>query len=140
MAVIGAGAMGHGIAYVAALAGFEVCLTDSRAEALPAALGRLNDLLAVAVSRGKLSEADRDGAAARLRAELHLAPAVDGADVVIEAVREHLRGKKALCAGLEGVPPPGPRPAPTPSSLSGAATAAAVREPGRVLGIHFFNP
>jgi 3-hydroxybutyryl-CoA dehydrogenase len=140
MAVIGAGAMGHGIAYVAALAGFEVCLTDSRAEALPAALGRLNDLLAVAVSRGKLSEADRAGAAARLRAELHLAPAVDGADVVIEAVREHLGVKQELFAELERVTPTGAMLATNTSSLSVAAIAAAVREPGRVLGIHFFNP
>src|SRR5207249_11718463 len=59
VAVVGAGTMGAGIAYAAALAGFEVCLTDSRAEALPLALGRLNDLLAVAVKRGKIAEPER---------------------------------------------------------------------------------
>jgi len=88
--VVGAGTMGAGIAYAAALAGFEVCLTDSRAEVLPLALGRLNDLLAVAVKRGKLMAEDHAAAASRLRAEHEFAPAVSGAEVVIEAVHEHL--------------------------------------------------
>src|SRR5256886_7140564 len=58
-------------------------LTDSRADALPRALGRLNDLLAVAVKRGKLAEPERATAAGRLRAEHQLAPAVSGAEVEI---------------------------------------------------------
>ena len=99
--VVGAGTMGHGIAYVAALSGFEVCLTDSRAEVLPLALGRLNDLLAVAAKRGKLAEPDRVAAAGRLRAEHEFAPAVASADVVIEAVHEHLGVKHMLCTLLE---------------------------------------
>src|SRR5204863_412737 len=103
--VVGAGTMGHGIAYVAALAGFEVCLTDSRAEVLPRALGRLNDLLAVAVKRGKLTEPERATAASRLRAEHQLAPAVSGAGVVIEAVHEHLGVKQQLFAELERAAP-----------------------------------
>jgi len=140
MAVIGAGTMGHGIAYVAALAGFDVSLTDSRAEALPAALGRLNDLLAVAVTRGKLAESDRAAAAARLRTDSNLAPTVNGAAVVIEAVREHLGVKQELFAELERLAPPDALLATNTSSLSVAAIAAAVRDPGRVLGIHFFNP
>jgi len=65
--VVGAGTMGAGIAYAVALAGFEVCLTDSRAEVLPLALGRLNDLLAVAVKRGKLTEPERFGNASPSR-------------------------------------------------------------------------
>ena len=52
--MIGAGTMGHGIAYAAALAGFDVRLTDSKPDALRFAMGRLNDLLAIAVRRGKL--------------------------------------------------------------------------------------
>ena len=138
--VVGAGTMGYGIAYVAALAGFEVCLTDSRADALPRALGRLNDLLAVAVKRGKLAEPDRVTAAGRLRAEHQLAPAVSGAEVVIEAVHEHLGVKQQLFAELERAAPTDALLATNTSSLSVADIAAAVQEPGRVVGMHFFNP
>ena len=138
--VVGAGTMGHGIAYAVALAGFEVCLTDSRAEVLPLALGRLNDLLAVAVKRGKLTEPDRSAAAGRLRAEHQFAPAVSGAEVVIEAVHEHLGVKQQLFAEMERAAPPDALLATNTSSLSVADIAAAVQEPGRVVGMHFFNP
>jgi len=138
--VVGAGTMGHGIAYVAALSGFEVCLTDSRAEVLPLALGRLNDLLAVAAKRGKLAEPDRVAAAGRLRAEHEFGPAVAGADVVIEAVHEHLGVKQQLFAELERAAPADALLATNTSSLSVADIAAALQEPGRVVGMHFFNP
>jgi 3-hydroxybutyryl-CoA dehydrogenase len=140
MTVVGAGTMGHGIAYAAALAGFEVCLTDSRPEALQLARGRLNDLLAVAAKRGKLSEPDRTAAMARLHAEPQLAPAVREADVVIEAVLEHLGAKQQLFAEVERLAPPGALLATNTSSLSITAIAAAVQDPSRVVGIHFFNP
>jgi 3-hydroxybutyryl-CoA dehydrogenase len=140
VAVVGAGTMGHGIAYVAALAGFEVCLTDSRAAALPLAIGRLNDLLAVAVKRGKLTEPDRTAAAGRLRAEPQLASAVKDAEVVIEAVREHLGAKQQLFAEVERDAPPDALLATNTSSLSVTDIAAAVQQPGRLVGVHFFNP
>ena len=140
VAVVGAGTMGHGIAYVAALAGFEVRLTDSRADVLSRALGRVNDLLAVAAKRGKLAEADYAATAGRLRAERELAPAVDGAEVVIEAVREHLGVKQQLFAELQRAAPAKALLATNTSALSVAAIAAAVQEPSRVVGIHFFNP
>ncbi|HMH82463.1 MAG TPA: 3-hydroxyacyl-CoA dehydrogenase family protein [Gemmatimonadales bacterium] len=140
VAVVGAGTMGHGIAYVAALAGFEVCLTDSRAAALPLAIGRLNDLLAVAVKRGKLTEPDRTAAAGRLRAEPQLASAVKDAEVVIEAVREHLGAKQQLFAEVERDAPPEALFATNTSSLSVTDIAAAVQQPGRLVGVHFFNP
>jgi len=138
--VVGAGTMGAGIAYAVALAGFEVCLTDSRAEALPLALGRLNDLLAVAVKRGKLTEPERFAVSAQLRAEHQFAPAVSGAEVVIEAVHEHLGVKQQLFSEMERAAPPDALLATNTSSLSVADIAAAVQDPGRVVGIHFFNP
>ena len=140
VAVVGAGTMGHGIAYAAALAGCDVRLTDSRPEALKLALGRMTDLLAVAVRRGKFAEPERAAAAARLHAEHELAATVGDAEVVIEAVREHLGTKQQLFAALERVAPPDALLATNTSSLSVAAIAAAVREPGRVIGMHFFNP
>ena len=138
--VVGAGTMGAGIAYAVAMAGFEVCLTDSRAEVLPLALGRLNDLLAVAVKRGKLTEPERFAVSAQLRAEHQFAPAVSGAEVVIEAVHEHLGVKQQLFGEMERAAPPDALLATNTSSLSVADIAAAVQDPSRVVGIHFFNP
>jgi len=132
--------MGHGIAYVAALAGFDVRLTDSRPEALKLAVGRVTDLLAVAVRRGKLAEPDRAAAAGRLHAEPDLAPTVADAEVVIEAVREHLGTKQQLFAEVERMAPADALLATNTSSLSVAAIAAAVRDQSRVVGMHFFNP
>lgn len=140
VAVVGAGTMGAGIAYAVALAGFDVCLTDSRAEVLPLALGRLNDLLAVAVKRGKLTEPERFAVSAQLRAEHQFAPALSGAEVVIEAVHEHLGVKQQLFGEMERAAPPDALLATNTSSLSVADIAAAVQDPGRVVGIHFFNP
>ncbi|HYT04941.1 MAG TPA: 3-hydroxyacyl-CoA dehydrogenase family protein [Gemmatimonadales bacterium] len=140
VAVVGAGTMGHGIAYAAALAGFSVSLTDSRAEALVTAMQRIGELLAGGVRRGKLGEADRGAVTGRLRAERDLAAAVRDADIVIEAVLEDLGVKQRLFAELERVAPAGALLATNTSSLSVAAIASAVREPSRVVGMHFFNP
>ncbi len=140
VAVVGAGTMGQGIAHAAALAGFHVRITDSRADALPRALARIGDLLAGGVKRGKLTETDRAAAAGRLRAEPAFAPAVAGAEVVVEAVVEDLGAKQRLFAELERVAPAGALLGTNTSSLSVAAIASAVRDPGRVVGLHFFNP
>jgi len=140
VAVVGAGTMGHGIAYAAAVAGFDVSLTDSRPDALPAAIRRIGDLLTGGVQRGKLAEAELAAVAARLRADRDLAGAVRGADIVIEAVTEDLGVKQRLFATLEEAAPPGALLATNTSSLSVASIAAAVRDPGRVVGMHFFNP
>jgi len=140
VAVVGAGTMGHGIAYAAAVAGFDVSLTDSRPDALPAAIRRIGDLLTGGVQRGKLAEADLAAVAARLRADRDLAGAVRGADIVIEAVTEDLGVKQRLFATLEEAAPLGALLATNTSSLSVASIAAAVRDPGRVVGMHFFNP
>ena len=140
VAVVGAGTMGHGIAYAAALAGFEVRLTDSRAEAIPPAVRKIGDLLQGGVKRGKLSEADLSAVAARLRPERELSAAVREAEVVIEAVVEDLAVKQRLFAEVERAAPAQALLATNTSSLSVAAVAGAVRDAGRVVGLHFFNP
>ena len=140
VAVVGAGTMGHGIAYVATLAGCSVALTDSRPEAIPPAIRRIGDLFTGGVARGKVGEADVAAAAARLRAERDLAPAVREADVVIEAVVEDLGIKQRLFAELERAAPAGALLATNTSSLSVAAIASGMRRPGRLVGMHFFNP
>jgi 3-hydroxybutyryl-CoA dehydrogenase len=143
VAVVGAGTMGGGIAYAAAVAGFSVALTDIRAEVLPAAIERIRELLAGGVRRGKLSDADKSAIAARVRAEAALPQAVQDAAVVIEAVVEDLGVKQRLFAELARLAPPGALLATNTSSLSVASIASVVGGNGgaeRVVGMHFFNP
>ena len=140
VAVVGAGTMGHGIAYAAALAGCSVALTDARSDALPQAMAKIETLLAGALKRGKLTEADRARVYERLRAENALARAVDGAEVVIEAVIEDLNVKQRLFSEVERVAPAGALLASNTSSLSIGQIAAALKQPGRLVGMHFFNP
>jgi 3-hydroxybutyryl-CoA dehydrogenase len=140
IAVVGAGTMGHGIAYVAALAGCDVVLQDSRAAALPQARAKIDALLAGGVQRGKLTEADRAAVSERLRTEPALALAVGDAEVVIEAVVEDLKVKQELFAQVERAAPPGALLASNTSSMSIGQIAAALKDPGRLVGMHFFNP
>jgi 3-hydroxybutyryl-CoA dehydrogenase len=138
--VIGAGTMGHGIAYVAALAGHDVALTDAVPAALPRAIENVEALLAGGVKRGKLSEPDRAAVRGRIRSEASLSAAVAEAAVVIEAIVEDLPAKQRLFSELERLAPHGALLATNTSSLSIAQIAAAVTDPARVLGLHFFNP
>jgi 3-hydroxybutyryl-CoA dehydrogenase len=140
VAVVGAGTMGHGIAYVAALAGCEVRLTDARADALPQALDKIESLLAGGITRGKLTEADRAAVQGRLRTDATPEGAVEGADAVIEAVLEDLALKQRLFADLERAAPAGALLASNTSSLSIGEIAAGMRAPNRLVGMHFFNP
>jgi 3-hydroxybutyryl-CoA dehydrogenase len=138
--VVGAGTMGHGIAYAAALAGCPVTLTDARPDALPEAVQRIESLLAGGLKRGKITEDDRAAVHSRLQTERDLAAAVAGADVVIEAVVERMPVKQRLFAEVERTAPARALFATNTSSLSVGQIAAALREPSRLVGMHFFNP
>ncbi|MGH7530694.1 MAG: 3-hydroxyacyl-CoA dehydrogenase family protein [Gemmatimonadales bacterium] len=138
VAVIGAGTMGHGIAYVAAAAGCAVRLTDARGDALAGAMRRIEQLIAGAVQRGKAT--DPADIKKRISADQALSDAVREADVVIEAVIEDLGVKQRLLAEAERAAPTGALLATNTSSLSIEQIAAALREPARLVGMHFFNP
>ncbi len=140
VAVVGAGTMGHGIAYVAALAGCDVILTDTRADALPQARAKIDALLAGGVQRGKLTQAESAAVAERLRIERVLDDAVRDADIVIEAVAEDLALKQRLFAEIERLASSAALFATNTSSLSIGQIAAGLKEPGRLIGLHFFNP
>ena len=140
VAVIGAGTMGHGIAYVAALADCEVVLTDARGDALATAMSKIGHLLDGAVNRGKLLDTSRAALERRLHTDAALTSAVRGADVVIEAVVEDLAVKQRLLAEVERAAPEGALLASNTSSLSIAAIASGLRHPDRLVGMHFFNP
>jgi len=140
VAVVGAGTMGHGIAQAAALAGFETTLTDADREVLPRAQERIRETLAEGVRRGKLSADQAESAVRRVHTTAHLGAAADGADLVIEAIREDLDAKRALFAELSTIVTRTCVLATNTSSLSVARIAEAARQPVRVLGMHFFNP
>src|SRR6185437_2973509 len=116
--VVGAGTMGHGIAYVSALAGCRVTLTDLRTDALEGARTKIESLLAGGLKRNKLTEDDRAGVHERLHFEPALAAAVRHADVVIEAVVEQMPVKQRIFAEVEREAPDGALLATNTSSLS----------------------
>lgn len=132
--------MGHGIAQVAAMAGFETSLTDSKKEALEDAIRRIEDNLDGGVRRGKLTAEDKARALSRIVLRESLKEAVDSADLVIEAIVEDLQAKRSLFAELDRLAPEGAVLATNTSSLSVADIASATRRPERVVGMHFFNP
>ncbi len=139
VAVIGAGTMGHGIAQVAAMAGSEVWLADARPEALEVARAKVQANLDKGVARGKVEADIADGAMERLHVGT-LVASVPGADLVVEAVPESLELKQALFREVDRHAPAHAILATNTSSLSVAAIASVVSDPGRVVGMHFFNP
>lgn len=140
VAVVGAGTMGHGIAQVLALAGYETALTDSNAAVLEAAPARIEENLDGGVTRGKITEGNAREAMSRIELLGDLEAAVTDADLVIEAVIEDLGVKRDLFARLDSLTVSSAVLATNTSSLSVAAIAAATTRPDRVLGMHFFNP
>ena len=138
--VIGAGTMGSGIAQVAALAGFTTTLFDLDQSALEGALGKIRASLDKGLQRGKLTEADRDGALSRLAFVADFSESLDGANLVIEAVVEDLDVKRRLFAEIAERVRVDAVLASNTSSLSLARIADAVPHPERVVGMHFFNP
>ena len=140
IAVVGAGTMGHGIAQVAALAGFETALTDVRSEALEPALALIRKNLDGGVQRGKLDQAEADAAFGRLRIDERLDATVRDADLVVEAIVEDLEIKRQLFAELDEYTTGSAILATNTSSLSVRDIANSTQRPARVLGMHFFNP
>ena len=140
VAVLGAGTMGHGIAQVAAMAGFEVVMRDLEEDFLAAAVKKIAANLDKGVARGKVSEQDRDEALARLSTTTSIATACTGAQLVIEAVPESIELKREIFAEVVKSAPAGALLATNTSSLSIADIAAHIPHPERVVGMHFFNP
>lgn len=139
-AVIGAGTMGHGIAQVMAQCGLETRLYDALAGAAERGLARVRENLDKGVQLGKLAADARDASLARLFATSELARAIEGVDVVIEAIPERLDWKRELFAKLSAALGPNALLATNTSSLSVSSIAEAAQHPERVTGMHFFNP
>lgn len=140
ISVIGAGTMGHGIALVAARAGYDTTLHDVDAASVERGLARVDESLEKAVQRGKLSAEEREDIRRRLTGQSDFEAAMANADLVIEAAPEVLELKKQLFARTSAVARPETILATNTSSLPVSEIAQVVDHPERVLGLHFFNP
>jgi 3-hydroxybutyryl-CoA dehydrogenase len=140
IAIIGAGTMGHGIAQVGLVSGFDVRLCDAAPAILERARAQIRAGLDKSIEKGRLDAAGRDAALARLTTGSDTRAAARDADLVIEAIPERLELKRALFATLEETVPAGCLLASNTSSLRIGSIAEGLRRPERILGMHFFNP
>ncbi len=138
--VIGAGTMGHGIAQVCAQAACAVTLVDVDAAAVERGLASIRANLQGGVDRGKLSEADRDAAIDRVEGRTSADEALPRADLIVEAVPERLDLKQRVLRDAEAAAGSAAVLATNTSSLSIADLQNVLERPGRLVGMHFFNP
>lgn len=138
--VVGAGTMGHGIAQVAAQAGCNVRLADAMAGAAARGLERIRANLEIGVQKNKHTAEQRDEVLGRISVQDQPAVASKGADLVIEAIPEQLAMKRDFIRAIDPLIPSHAIIATNTSSLSIAEIAKAATTPGRVIGMHFFNP
>ncbi len=139
ISVIGAGEMGHGIAELAVLHGFQVTLHDIKEEFIERGLERVRWSLEKLAEKGKLDGAPRD-LLKRIDTTTDLREAAKTADFVIEAVTEDLELKKKIFKELDAHAPPDAVLASNTSGLSITAMGKATNRPSQVVGMHFFNP
>lgn len=139
VAVVGTGAMGAGIAQVAAAAGHSVKLLDARAGAAALAIDGIRAQFSKLVDKGRMDAAAAQAAGARLFAVADQSALADAA-LVVEAIVEKLEAKQQLFAALEDVVSDTCILGTNTSSISITAIGAALRRPERLAGLHFFNP
>jgi 3-hydroxybutyryl-CoA dehydrogenase len=137
--VVGAGAMGAGIAQLFAQSGIPVTLTDRSEEIVSGAVAGLEKRMARRVEQGKMTDADKNGILGRITAGTGNAAASE-ADIVVEAIFEDMEIKKQTLTALDEAAPDRTIFASNTTSLSISEMAAATSRPDRVVGMHFFNP
>jgi 3-hydroxybutyryl-CoA dehydrogenase len=140
IAVIGAGTMGRGIAYAAALGGYGTILEDVSAAMLEAGLSYIRRALDEGVERGKVTTQQRDHALKHLSTAHSVEEACREADLVIEAVPEDMELKIEIFTLLDKFAKPGSIFASNTSSLSITEMAGVTCRPEKCVGMHFFNP
>ena len=137
--VVGGGLMGHGIAQVAAQAGFEVVLREVDQPTLDRSVAKIDKQLARAVEKGKSEQSEADAVRGRISPTVAYADLAD-CDLVIEAITESLPDKLEMWRELDGIVKAEAFFATNTSSLAVIDQAAATSRPERFLGLHFFNP
>ena len=137
--VVGAGAMGGGIAQVLVEAGWEVLLYDTQDASLENGIARVRGVWDKLVEKGKISDAQRSAYNQQLSAAYVLREAAE-VSLVIEAIYENIDAKRSVFTTLDDVVREDCILATNTSSLSVSSIAAGVKHPERLIGLHFFNP
>ena len=137
--VLGAGLMGHGIAQVAAQAGYSVVLREVDDATLAKGIGKIEKQLARAVEKGKSSQEDADAVRGRIQGTLEYGDLAD-CDLVIEAITESLPLKLEMWKEVDSIVKPEAVFATNTSSLAVIDQAASTSRPGQFVGLHYFNP
>ncbi|RKS86331.1 3-hydroxyacyl-CoA dehydrogenase [Sphingosinicella microcystinivorans] len=140
VSVVGAGLMGTGIAHGFAVAGCDVLLIDPAQGALDKALKSIGKLLDEGVSRGKLAEADAQAAKARITTATTLDERLANAALLVETAVENIEIKHTILKDAAALLPSTAFLATNTSALSISEIASVIDTPGRVIGMHFFNP
>ncbi len=137
--VVGCGLMGSGIAEVCARSGYDVIVEDLSDEILKKGLDRIEQSLSKAVSKGKLSQEEKESALSKIKNSTEPADFAD-CDLVIEAVPENLEEKKKVFAEVDNILPPHAIITTNSSSLCVVEMASVTKRGDKVLGTHFFYP
>jgi 3-hydroxybutyryl-CoA dehydrogenase len=137
--VVGAGAMGNGIAQMAAQIGCEVILRDIKDEFVERGLSSIDRFLSKSVEKGKIEAGEKDAILGRIKGTTDMS-VLNDVDFVIEAVIEDLELKKSVFKELDELCAPEVILATNTSSMSLTEIAAATKRPEKVCGMHFFNP
>jgi 3-hydroxybutyryl-CoA dehydrogenase len=140
IAVIGAGTMGHGIAQVSAMAGFQVNMVDVDENRLKQGYKRINDNLQKGVDLGKIDAGLMEASLKRLTSFTDLPIAVQDVDLVIESVPEDLSLKQSVFKECDEVCPTRTILATNTSTMSPGEIGSVTRRPHQVIAMHFFNP
>ncbi len=140
IAVIGSGTMGNGIAHVFAQKGYQVALVDIQGAALEKALSTISKNMDRQVSKGTLTEEDKNAALSRITTFTDLNKGVKDADLVVEAATEYADTKLEIFRNLDKFCPEKTILASNTSSISITKIAAVTTRPEKVIGMHFMNP
>ena len=140
VAIIGAGAMGNGVAQVSAVGGYNVVINDISEASLEKALATINKSLTKMVSKGKITEEEMNAATARITTTTRLEEACKDADLVIECVFENLELKKKIFEDLDKLCKPEAILGTNTSAIPVTEIASSCNRGDKVIGIHFMNP
>ncbi len=138
--VVGAGAMGNGIAHVFAMNGYQVNLVDISQEALDKALATISKNLDRMLRKSKITEQDKSNTLNNIQAETAIKKGVANADLVVEAATENVDIKLQIFKTLDEYAPAHTILATNTSSISITKIAAVTKRPEKVIGMHFMNP
>ncbi|MFX0097879.1 MAG: 3-hydroxyacyl-CoA dehydrogenase family protein, partial [Candidatus Hodarchaeota archaeon] len=140
VATIGAGAMGHGIAQILGLAGYNVIMMDIKDEFVQKGMEQIKWSLGKFVEKRRIRQEDSDAAISRIQTTTSLEEAVKDVDFVIEAVPENLELKKKIFSDIDKAAPKHVIIASNTSSLRITDMGKVTERPDKVVGMHFFNP